>query len=96
MLRSVLCNYSDAYVVVKGKITVKGDDNANRRKKKVNFKNNNTFMSCISKINNTFVDNPEVLDIVMPMHNLLEYSDNNSMTSGSFLLMKTMMLVIIR
>ena len=41
------------------------------------------FRSCISKINNTFIDNAEELDIVMPMYNLLEYSDNHSMTSGS-------------
>ena len=41
------------------------------------------FSSCISKINNTFVDNAEGFDIVMPMYNLLEYSDDYSMTSGS-------------
>ena len=41
------------------------------------------FKSCISKTNNAFVDNGEDLDFVMPMYNLLEYSDNYSMTSGS-------------
>ena len=52
------------------------------KNKKLTFKNNALFRSCISKINNTFVDNAENLDIVMPMYNLLEYSDNYSMTSG--------------
>ena len=47
------------------------------------FKNNAPFQSCISKINNTFIDTAEDLDIVMPMYNLLEYSDNYSITSGS-------------
>ena len=51
--------------------------------KNLTFKNNAPFRSCISKINSTFIDNPEDLDIVMPMYNLLEYSDNNSIASGS-------------
>ena len=53
------------------------------KNKKLTFKNNAPLRSCISKINNTFVDNAENLDIVIPMYNLLEYSDNYSMTSGS-------------
>ena len=83
MLRSDLCDYSDAYIVVKGRISVTGTDNANRRNKKLTFKNNAPFRSDISKINNTFVDSAVDLDIVMPMYNLLEYSNNCSMTSGS-------------
>ena len=71
MLRKDLCDYRDAYIVVKGTITVEGD------KKKFFFR------SGISKINNTFIDNAEDLDIVMPMYNLLEYSDNYSITSRS-------------
>ena len=51
--------------------------------KKLIFKSNAPFRSCISKINNTFVGNAEDLDMVMPMYNLLENSDNYSMTSGS-------------
>ena len=47
------------------------------------FKNNAPFRSCISKINSTLIDNAEDLDIVMPMYNLLKYSQNYSMTSGS-------------
>ena len=75
--------YSDAYIVVKGTVTVEGDHDAKTRNKKLTFKNNAPFRSLISKINNTFIDNAEDLDIVMPMYNLLEYSDNYSMTSGS-------------
>ena len=84
MLRSDLYDYSDAYIVGKGKATVEEDDDDDKkRNKKLTFKNNALFRSCISKINNTFIDNAEDLDIVMPMYNLLEYSDNYSMTSGS-------------
>ena len=84
MLRSDLLGYSDAYIVVKGRISVIGTNAANRRNKKITLKNNASFRSCISKINDTFVVNAEDLDIVMPMYNLLEYSDNYSMTSGSW------------
>ena len=62
---------------------VTGTKNANRRNEKVTFKHNAPFRSCILKINNTFIDNAKDFDIVMPMYNLLEYSDNYSMTSGS-------------
>ena len=47
------------------------------------FKNYAPFTNCISKINNTQVDNAKDIDIVMPMYNLIEYSDNYSKTSGS-------------
>ena len=69
---------------MKGKISVEGDDDDKRRNKKPAFKNNSRFRSCISKIFNTFIDNAEDLDIVMPMYNLLEYRDNCSIKSGSF------------
>ena len=52
--------------------------------KKLSFKNNASFISCISKVNNTLIDDTEDLDIVMPMYNLLEYSKNYSKTRGSF------------
>ena len=80
MLRSDFCDYSDAYIVVKGRITVEGDNDTKTNNKKLIFKNNAPFRSCISKINNTFIDNAEELDIVMLMYNLLEYSDNYSVT----------------
>ena len=54
-----------------------------KQMKKLTFKNNAPFGSCISKINNTFIDKAEDLGIVMPMHNLLKYRDNYCMTSGS-------------
>ena len=83
MLRSDLCNYSDIYMLVKGKITVTNPkDNANFNKE-LTLKNNALFISCISKINGELVENAEDLDIVMPMYNLLEYSKNYEKTSGS-------------
>ena len=71
MLRSDLCDYSDAYIVVKGDITLEGDNDANKRNKNLAFKNNAPFINCISKINGVKIDNPEDLDVVMPMYNFL-------------------------
>ena len=87
MVRSSLCDYNDAYILAKGNITV--DNNAaagaaaNNTGKKVIFKDCALFTNCISKMNNTQIDNAEYIDIVMPMYNLIEYSDNYSKTSGS-------------
>ena len=75
MLRSDLCDYSDAYIVVKGAITVTDPGNE-AYYKELTLKNNAPFVSCISKINKTLIDNAADIDIVMPMHNLLEYSKN--------------------
>ena len=75
MLRSDLCDFSDAYIVLKVNITVTNPDNA-KRNKSVSFKNNAPFINCISKTNGTQIDNAEDLDVVMPMYNLLEYSKN--------------------
>ena len=61
-------------------ISVAGTENANR-KKKLTFKNNDPFRSCMSKINNVLIDIAEGLDIFMSMYDLLEYNDNFSMTS---------------
>ena len=83
MLWSDLCDYSDAYIVVKGRITVTGTNAAKRRNKKLTFRNNAVFRLCISKINNAFIDHAEDLDIAMPVYNLLEHSGNYSMTLGS-------------
>ena len=82
MLRSDLCNFSDVYIVLKGDITVTNPDNA-KRNKAATFKNNATFINCISKINGIKIDNAEDLDVVMPMYNLLEYSKNYRKTTGS-------------
>ena len=81
-LRSDLCDFSDVYIAVKGTITVADPTNANYDKK-LAFKNNAPFTSCISKINNTLMDNAKDLDIVIPMYNLLEYSKNYRKTTGS-------------
>ena len=83
MLRSNLCDYSDTYIIVKGRISVRDTNDVNRRYKNLTSKNNAPFRWCITNINNTFIDNAEDLDIVIPIYNLLEYSDNYSMTSGS-------------
>ena len=87
MLRYSLCDYSDAYILIKGNITVNNTAGAsaaaNNINEKVIFKNCSPFTNCISKINNTQIDNAEYIDIVMPMYNLIGYSDNYSKTSGS-------------
>ena len=89
ILRSNLCDYADAYTLFKGTIAIteEGDDAAARqedeRNKGVTFKNCAPFTKCISRINNTDIDNAHDIDIVMPMYNLIEYSDNYSKTSGS-------------
>ena len=76
---SNLCDYSDAYVLVTGNITVTGGD-ANT---KVAFKNCAPFRECRAEINETFVDNGEHINIAIPMYNLIEYSNNYSDTSRS-------------
>ena len=81
MLKSDLCDYSHAYIVLKRRITVKGDNDVKTSNKKLTFKNNAPFTSYISKISIIFTDNAEDLDIVLPMYNLLEYSSNYFMTS---------------
>ena len=89
MLRSNLFDYADSYILVKGTITITGEgDNAGERQaherdKGVTFKNCAPFTKCISRINNTDIDNAHDIDIVMPMYNLIEYSDNYSKTPGS-------------
>ena len=84
MLRSDLYDYSDAYIVVEGKITVTNPDD-DTYDKILAFTNHAPFNSCITKINNTLIDNAEDLDIVMPMYNLTEYSRNyrKTETAGS-------------
>ena len=81
--RSDLCDYSDAYIVVKERISVAGTNKAMTRNKMPTIKNNVPFMTCITRINSTFIDDAEDLDIVVLMHNLFEYSDNYSMASAS-------------
>ena len=97
MLRSNLCDYADAYIHVKGTITITGNAGppagwtetqllaarqADERDKGVTFKNCPPFTKCISRINNTDNDTAQDIDIVMPMYNLIEYSNNYSKTFG--------------
>ena len=89
MLRSNLCGYADAYILVKVTITITGvgDDNAAKRLDEINkcviFNICAPFTKCISIINNTDIDNAQDIDFVMPMFNLIEYRNNYSKTSRS-------------
>ena len=90
MLRSNLCDYSDAYILVKGTITVTApgvNNNANNIREKRNrpliLKNNAPFVSCITRINGELIEDADDLDIFMSMYNLLEYSKNYRKTIGS-------------
>ena len=83
MVRSDLCDYSEANIAVKGSVSVNATPNTAVDRKDVVFKNNAPFRSCITKIYSTVIDNAEDRDIFMSMYNLLEYSQNNSMISGS-------------
>ena len=90
MLRSNLCDYSDAYILVKGTITVTApgaNNGANnirdKRNRPVILKNNAPFVSCITRINGEIIEDADDLDIVMSMYNLLEYSKNYRKPIGS-------------
>ena len=89
MLKSSLCDYSDAYILVSGTITTDeavdydAAKRAGRREKGVIFKNFWPFTDCISEINNTQIDNAKDIDVVMPIYNLIDYSNHCSKTSGS-------------
>ena len=83
MLRSDLCDYSDAYVWVKEAITVTNPNNNANFDRRLTLKNNAPFTSRVLKINGELVENAEDLDIVIPMYNFLEYSKNYEKTSES-------------
>ena len=83
MLRSNLCDYSDAYILVKGTIMVTGNHPRDRQNRPFILKNNAPFTSCITRINGELIEDANDLDIVMPMYNLLEYSKNYRKTIGS-------------
>ena len=74
MLGSDRCDYSNAYIVVKGTINLlaAATNENDKAQKNVEFKNNDQFISCISKINSTLIDKVEDLNIVISMYNLLE------------------------
>ena len=89
MLKSSLCNVSDAYILVKGRIIITGaDDDATARQeietnKGVIFKNCTPFINCKSEINNADIDNAKDIDILILIFNLIEHNDNYSKTYGS-------------
>ena len=83
IVRSNLCDYSDGYILVKGTITVAGNNQRDRQNRPLILKNNVPFISCITRINGELIEDADDLDIVMPMYNLLEYSKNYRKTIGS-------------
>ena len=84
-LRSDLCDFNDAYIVVTGKITATNSgNNINEYNRKVSLKNSAPFINSTLKINRQLIEDAQDLDIVMPMYNLLYYSKNFRKTTGSF------------
>ena len=89
MLKSSLCDYSDAYILFKGRIKITGvgdNDNARQageRDKGVIFKNCAPLTNCKNQINNAEIEHDKDIDIVIPMYNLIECSDNYLKRSGS-------------
>ena len=79
VLKSNLCDYNDAYILVSGDIIT----TANNHATSIAFKNCAPFTKCITKIDRATTDDAEAIDLVMPMYNLVEYSSNHSDTTGS-------------
>ena len=77
-IKSSLCDYSDAFILVTGNITVAANNDTD-----VAFKNCAPFSTCKTVTNDVFVEEANHIYIAMPMYNLIEYSDNYSETSGS-------------
>ena len=86
MLRSHLCDYSDAYILVKGTITVAGNNPRDKQNRPVILKNNAPFDSCVTRINGELIEDADDLDIVMPMYNLLEHSKNYRKILGRYII----------
>ena len=82
MLRSDLCDSSDAYVVYE-LLMLQEQEMRVKANRCLAFKNDAAFISCILKINNMLIDNAEDLDVAMPMYNLIEYSKNYRKTTSS-------------
>ena len=85
MLRSSLCDYSDACVIVKGTMSIvkQTEENLNNSNEKLVFKNCAPFTDCLSEINNTQIDNAKHIDLIMPMYTLIKYNDNHSKALAS-------------
>ena len=78
VLKSSLCDYNDAYILVRGDVAATVAPAT-----QVAFKNCAPFTKCITKIDGTTIDDAEDLGLVMQMYNLIEYSSNYSETTGS-------------
>ena len=85
MLHSSLCDYIDEYIYLSGTLTIPNTGTAAKpnKKKCIIFKNCAAFTHCISKINNKQIDDAKDIDVVIPIYNLIEYSDNQFKTLGS-------------
>ena len=89
MLRLSLCDYSNAYLLLSGTLTIAGARNydavkrLDEKNKGIIFKNCAPSTDCISPTNNTQIDNARQIDVVILMYNLIEYSDNYSKSSKS-------------
>ena len=77
VLKSNLCDFNDSYILVRGDITVTTSPAT-----QVSFKNCAPFTRCITKVDGITIDDAKDLDLVMPIHNLIEYSSNYSETTG--------------
>ena len=82
VIKANLCDYSNAYILVTGNIENKPNNGT------VAFKNCAPFQTCNVNINDEYVEAAKYLDIIMPMYNLLEYSDNYEDTTGSLYQLK--------
>ena len=85
MLKSSLCDYSDANMLVSETVTAapQAEDNPNNIDKEVVLKSCAPFTDCINEINNTQIDNTKDIDVAMPVYTIIEYSDNYFKKSGS-------------
>ena len=83
MLRSGLCYYADAYVLIDGIIIAAGNAPRDRQNRPVILQNNAPFIYCITRINGELIEDADDLDVVMPMYNLLEYCKNYRKTIGA-------------
>ena len=77
-MKSILCDYNDSYILVKGDIAVTA-----ALETQVSFKNCASFIKSITKIDETTIDDVEDIDLVMPMYNSIEYSSNYCESVGS-------------
>ena len=84
VLKPNLCDYADAYILVDGTIRAEVATAANAAATRLALKNCAAFTKCNLEINDEHADTAENLDIVMPMYNLIEYSDNYQDSSATF------------